>query len=101
MPKDPPVTQYVAAVEHACTKLEEGKAEEFRVQVKAAIQKIKKPRLNLTRGEWKALADLKKDQSRMILTTDKGVALVVLNTEGLHREGRRPTQSEYIQSLNI
>ena len=28
VPKDPPVTQYVAAVEHACTKLEEGKAEE-------------------------------------------------------------------------
>ena len=81
VPKDPPVAQYVAAVEHACSKLEEGKVEEFRVQVKAAIQKIKKLRPNLTRGERKALADLKKDQSRMILTTDKGVALVVLNTE--------------------
>ena len=81
MPKDPPVAQYVAVVEHACSKLEEGKAEEFRVQVKVAIQRIKKPRPNLTRGEWKALAELKKDQSRMILTTDKGVVLVVLNTE--------------------
>ena len=81
VPKDPPVAQYVAAVEHACTKLEEGKAEEFRVQVKAAIQKIKKPRPNLTRGERKALVELKKDQSRMVLTMDKGVVLVVLNTE--------------------
>ena len=81
VPKDPPVAQYVAAVENACTKLEEGKAEEFRIQVKAAIQKIKKPRPNLTRGERKALFELKKDQSRMILTADKGVALVVLNTE--------------------
>ena len=71
VPKDPPVAQYVAAVEHACTRLEEGKAEEFRVQVKVAIQKIKKPRANLTRGEWKALAELKKDQSRMILITEK------------------------------
>ena len=81
VPKEPPITQYVAAVEQACTKLEEGKAEEFRVQVKSAIQKIKKPRPNLTRGERKAITELKKDQSRMILTTDKGVALVVLNTE--------------------
>ena len=39
VPKEPPIAQYVAAVEHACTKLEEGKAEEFRVQVKLAIQK--------------------------------------------------------------
>ena len=81
VPKDPTVAQYVTAVENACTKLEEGKAEDFRVQVKAAIQKIKKPRPNLTRGERKALVELKKDQSRMILTVDKGVVLVVLNTE--------------------
>ena len=51
VPKDLPIAQYVAAVESACTKLEEGKAEEFRVQVKSAIQKIKKTRPNLTRGE--------------------------------------------------
>ena len=81
VPKEPPIAQYVAAVENACTKLEEGKAEEFRVQVKSAIQKIKPPRSNLSRGERRAIAELKKDESRMILTADKGVALVVLNTE--------------------
>ena len=61
--------------------MEEGKAEEFRVQVKLAIQKIKPPRSNPTRGEKKAITELKKDKSRMVLTADKGVALVVLNTE--------------------
>ena len=81
VPKDPPITQYVAAVENVCSKLEEGKVEEFRVQVKLAIQKIKHPRPNLTRGKRKAIAELKRDESRMILTADKGVALVVLNTE--------------------
>ena len=81
VPKEPPIAQYVAAVENACTKLEEGKAEEFRVQVKSAIQKIKPPRSNLTRGERRAISELKKDESRMILTANKGVALVVLNTE--------------------
>ena len=79
--KEPPIVQYVAAIEHACSKLEEGKAEEFRVQVKAAIQKIQKPKPNITRGERIAIAELKKDPSRMVLTADKGVALVVMNTE--------------------
>ena len=81
VPKELPIAQYVAAVENACTKLEEGKAEEFRVQVKSAIQKIKPPRSNLPRGERRAISELKKDESRMILTADKGVTLVVLNTE--------------------
>ena len=71
----------MAAVENACTKLEEGKVEEFRVQVKLAIQRIKPPRSHLTRAERRAITELKKDKSRMILTADKGVVLVVLNTE--------------------
>ena len=29
VPKNPPIVQYVAAIEQACSKLEEGKAEEF------------------------------------------------------------------------
>ena len=81
VPKEPPIAQYVAAVENACMRLEEGKVEEFRVQVKSAIQKIKPPRYNLTKGERRAIYELKRDETRMILTADKGVVLVVLNTE--------------------
>ena len=81
VPKDPSIIQYVAAIENACTKLEEGKADEFRGQVKAAIQKIQKPKPNITRGERMAIAELKKDPSKMVLTADKEVALVVMNTE--------------------
>ena len=55
--------------------------EEFRVQVKVVIQKIQKPKPNITRGERIAIAELKKDPSRMVLTADKGVALVAMNTE--------------------
>ena len=86
VPKDPPIIQYVAAVEQACSRLEEGKVEEFRVQVKAAIQNIKKPKPNLTKGERKAIGELKRDQARMILTMDKGVLLVVLNTEDYNKK---------------
>ena len=68
--KDPPIVQYVAAIEHACTKLEDGKVDKFRVKV--AIQKIQKPKPNITRGESIAIPELKKDPSRMVLTADKG-----------------------------
>ena len=81
VPKNPPIVQYVAAKEQVCTKLEEGKVEEFRVQVKVAIQKIQKPKPNISREERIALTNLKKDPSRIVLTADKGVALVVMNTE--------------------
>ena len=84
--RNPPIIQYVVAVEHACTRLAEGKAGEFRVQVKVAIQKMQKPKPNLTRGERKAISELKKDPSRMVLTVDKGVVLVVLNTEDYKRK---------------
>ena len=60
VPKDPPIVQYVAAIENACTRLEEGQADEFRVQVKVTMQKIQKPKPNITRGERKAIAELKK-----------------------------------------
>ena len=86
VPQNPPIIQYVAAVEHVCTKLEEGKVEEFRVQVKAAIQKIQKLKPNITRGERITIAELKKDPSRMVLTADKGVALVVMNTEDYRKK---------------
>ena len=37
------------------------------------------PRPNLTKDENKALAGLKRDKDRTLLTTDKGVAMVVLD----------------------
>ena len=38
-------------------------------------------RSNITIEEHKAVAELRKDNNRMILTADKGVSLVVLNKE--------------------
>ena len=38
-------------------------------------------RSNITTEEHKAVAELRKDNNRMILTADKGVSLVVMNKE--------------------
>ena len=81
-PRHPPVEEYIAAVEKACPKLEQREANELRVEVKKALKKSQKaPRVpsNITREVAQALKELRKDKSRIILTTDKGVALVVMN----------------------
>ena len=39
VPRSPPVTEYVAVIEKACSKLQEGEAEELRGEVKSIIKK--------------------------------------------------------------
>ena len=46
-----------------------------------SLATIKLPKPNLTKQEKIGLAQLKKDQDRVILTADKGVALVVMDKE--------------------
>ena len=63
-------------VEKACTSLQPGKAEELIGEVKAYIKKMQPLKYNLTKEEHKAMEELKKDKTRMILTADKGVSIV-------------------------
>ena len=44
------------------------------------------PKYNITREEQKALAELQKDKSRIILTADKGVCIVVMDREDYTRK---------------
>ena len=81
VPKNPPIMEYIAAIEKACTSLQPGKVEELRGEVKANIKKMQPPKQNLTKEEHKALEEFKKDKTRMILTADKGVSIVVLDRE--------------------
>ena len=43
VPRNPPITEYVAVVEHACMKLKQWEEEELRGEVKAVIKKIHTP----------------------------------------------------------
>ena len=86
VPKSPPIIEYIATIEKACTALQQGKAEELRGDVKANIKKIQPPKYNLTREEHKAPEELKKDKNRMILTADKGVSIVVIDKEEYTRK---------------
>ena len=43
VPRSPPITEYIATIEQACTALKQGKAEELSREVKAIIKKTQPP----------------------------------------------------------
>ena len=64
-PKKPPVRQYIAAVEQACTRLNQGEADELCVEVKKTLKKAQnrsKTPSNITNEEFKALKELKEER---------------------------------------
>ena len=63
------------------------KAEELRGQIKQLLKKKHNIKPNIPTEEYQALKQLKKDNTRMVLTVDKGVSMVVEDRE------------EYIQKL--
>ena len=78
-PINPPNVELIAAVESACQKLSEQDAQELRAEVNILLRRAKTPTSNISREENKALKELGEDQERMVLTADKGVALVVMD----------------------
>ena len=79
--KDPPTLEYVVATEKACNQLMQGKVEELRGEVKALLRKDHKAKPNIPKDEYQALREMKKDNTRQVLTADKGVSMVVLDSE--------------------
>ena len=79
--KEPPVSEYVSQIERVCLQLEKGKAEELRGEIKQILKKTQLPKPNITQEEAKAIEELRRDKERVILTADKGVSMVVLDTE--------------------
>ena len=75
-PRQALVNEYIVATEQACTKLHQGKQEQFRVEVKKLLQQDQNKRrsTNVSKEEFKALRELKKVNNRLILTADKVVA---------------------------
>ena len=81
VPRETPSCEYIAATEKACLQLTQGKAEELRGEVKSLLKKNHKVKPNISREEHQALREMKRDKTRMVLTADKGVSMVVLDKE--------------------
>ena len=83
-----PHGEYITVIEQACMKLEPHNAEELRAEMRGALRHSQKLKSNITKQEVQALAELKKDQSRVILTADKGVAMVVMDKEDYKKKAQ-------------
>ena len=80
-PKCLPIGEYITAVEQTCLSLIQEEAEELWAEVKVVIKKIHSFKPNITREEQKALKELREDNTRIVLTADKGVCMVVMDRE--------------------
>ena len=47
--------------------------------MRGALRNAQEPTSNITKQEIQVLVELKKDQERVILTADKGVAIVIID----------------------
>ena len=80
-PKQPPNLEYVTAIEAACTKLSQQDAEELRAEVNRVQRSSHLPKPNLTKAQNLALRELKRDRDHIVLTADKGVAMVIMDRQ--------------------
>ena len=64
-----------------CTKFKEEDAMELRADINTLLRKAKAPKSNIPREERKGLVELKKEKDKVVLTADKGVAMVVMDRQ--------------------
>ena len=80
-PRQPPNLEYITAIEAACTKLSQQDAKELRADINRVLRYSHPPKPNLTKAQNSALRELKRDRDLIVLTADKGVAMVVMDRQ--------------------
>ena len=80
-PKHPPNLEYITAIKEVCTKLSQQDAEELRANINWVLRASHPPKHNLTEAQNLAIRELKKDRDHIVLTADKGVAMVIMHRQ--------------------
>ena len=81
-PQIPPIEAYITAVEQASSKLPAQEADELRSDVNRLLKQSQtqcRNQCNLNPMQCRALTQLKQDTSRVVLTADKGLAMVIID----------------------
>ena len=81
VPNKIPNLDCITTIESVCHKLKEQDAGEHRADINFLLRRAQMPKSNLTKEQSEGLSQLKKDKDRLVLTADKGVAMVVLDRE--------------------
>ena len=71
--------EFITVTELACQCLNPSKAEYLRAEVARILKQPRRTNKNQTKDEFKAMKELKSDREHIVLTADKGVALVVMD----------------------
>ena len=66
-------------VKAAYQRLPEQEVQKLRTEVNILLKRAKAPKSNISREEKKTLKELREDQNGMVLTADKGMAMVVMD----------------------
>ena len=75
-------------MEVACQSLKPPEADEFRADIARVLKQATPSKSNISKVKWKAIKELRADKDCLVLTADKGVALVVID------------KKDYIQKMN-
>ena len=86
--KKPPLGDYIVNIDKACQSLDTNTAEELRSEVYTVLRKPHQLKPNPRKEKMIAMKQLKTDKSCMVLTADKGVALVVIDTVDYIRKAK-------------
>ena len=98
--KEPPTQEYIVVIEKACLMLPTGKVEELRGEVKAILKKKINNKPNIAKEEHQAIKELRRDNTRMVLTADKGVSMVVMDKEDYNTKSEELLQTSTYQMLS-
>ena len=77
----PPHLEYITAIESVCPKLSQQDVQELRSDVNRVLRDSQTPKSNLSKAEAQVIWEFKRDNSRLVLTADKGIAIVVMDRE--------------------
>ena len=74
-----PYKEYITVIEVACKSFKPPDVEEVRADISWILRQSEPLKPNLTREEWKDIKQLESDKDCIVVTADKGVAVVVMD----------------------
>ena len=99
--RHPPNIEYITAIETACTKLSQQDTEELRADINQVLRSSHPPKPNLTKAQTLALRELKRDRDHIVLTADKGVAMVIVDRHDYINKVGLSTKLHTVQSIIV
>ena len=80
-PRHTPNLEYINTIESVCSKLGQQDAEEIRADINRALRSSHPPNLTYLKYKDRHCRELKRDRDRLVLTADKGVAIVIIDRQ--------------------